>query len=221
MENYVFKLKKWVYTQIRMVQTLTRNGCRKRKEGTIVASKKCVILLLVLVLLLPLAACSQNNGGSEDPPEVTTLAGVALGDPVTKVTEMYGDQYIEDTISADDSYYGEDVANWNFQDRIYFTIGQTSQSVLRVYVTVPEYETNLEAKVEDSADSFLPTYRDYYEELVSFHSDDVLNGWFQVEEGGLLIFRFEDASGSIESVDPIPDDAVVESITLAYLDHFD
>jgi hypothetical protein len=188
-----------------------------------VIMRKRLVLLLVLMLLVSLTACTQNNGGDPDPdpPEQTTLAGIALGDPVTKVTEMFGNQYIEDIISAEDSYYGEDAANWNYQDRIYFTIGQTSQSVLRVYVTVSEYETNLEVKVGDSADTFLPLYRDYYEELVSFHSDDTLYGWFQVEEGGLLIFRFEDENGSIESVDPIPDDAVVENITLAYLDHFD
>jgi hypothetical protein len=194
-----------------------------RKERDLVIMRKRFVLLLVLMLLVSLSACTQNNGGdpNPDPPELTTLAGIALGDPVTKVTELYGTDYEEDFLDAEDSYYGEDVANWNYQDRIYFTIGQTSQSVLRVYVTVPDYETNLEVKVGDSADTFLSVYREYYEELISFHSDDTLYGWFQVEEGGLLIFRFADENGPIESIDPIPDEAVVESITLAYLDHFD
>jgi hypothetical protein len=189
-----------------------------------VTFRRIAVLLVLLLLLLPLAACSQNTGNGDpdpDPPEKTILAGITLGDPVTKVTQLFGDPLVEGTIGADESYYGEDAANWNYQDRIYFTIGLTSQSVLRVYVTVPEYETNLEVTVGQQADTFLPLYRSFYEELVSYHSDDTLYGWFKVEDGGLLIFRFEDENGSIDGGIPIPDQAVVESITLAYLAHFD
>ncbi len=186
--------------------------------------KKTFLLLIVLLLILALSACTPNGGNGDpdpDPPEITTLADIALGDPADTVTQMYGTQYEEDTTSADESYYGEDVANWNYQDRIYFTIGLTTQSVLRVYVAIPDYETNLGVKVGDKADTFLPQYRDYYDELVSNQSDDILNGWFLIEEGGLLIFRFADENGELDPTLPIPDEAVVDSITLAYVEHFD
>lgn len=223
----MYSQPKWSYNELR---TLNRHSPRAVKEtkGEIkMVSRKTVILLLILLFLLPLTACSrdnENNGNGEpdpDPPEQTILAGIALGDPASKVIQLYGNQYIEDTLSADDSYYGQDVANWNYQDRIYFTIGQSTQTVLRVYVTVPEYETNLAVKVGQRAVTFLPLYRGYYEELVSYHSDDVLYGWFQVEDGGLLIFRFTDGDIAIEGGVPIPDQAIVDNITLAYQDHFD
>ena len=175
-----------------------------------------------------IASClfEAGNNGSEEPdpdlpPEQTTLAGLALGDPVSKVLDQFGSQYTEETISAEDSYYGEDVSTWNYGDRIFVTIGQTSQTVQRIYVTVPEYNTNLGVSVGQRADAFLPTYQGFYEELVSYHSDDTLYGWFLVENGGILIFYFSDENGIIPGGTTIPDHAVVDDIVLAYLMHFD
>jgi hypothetical protein len=210
--------------------------------------RKTLILLLILLLLLPLAACRRGvdtpdieepdpvedpedpANGTEDPgpddepdpepPEKTTLAGIALGDPATEVIRLFGRMYEEDLYFADEGYYGEDVAFWDYNDRIFFTIGQSTQKVLRIDVRVGAYETNLGVRVGQRAADVLPSYRSFYPELVSIHTDEAVPGWFQVENGGLIIFFFNDGGEPLFGV-PIPDNAVVEGITLAYEEHFD
>jgi hypothetical protein len=212
--------------------------------------RKTMILLLILLLLLPLTACRreadipdnedpdlsenpEDPGDNPDepepdpdvepdpePPEKTILAGIALGDPATEVIRLFGRLYEEDFFFADEGYYGEDVAFWNYQERIFFTIGQATQKVLRIDVTVGDYETNLGSRVGQRAMDVLPKYRGLYPQLVSIHTDGEVPGWFLVENGGLLIFNFNDGEEPLFGV-PIPDNAILAGITLAYHEHFD
>ncbi len=212
--------------------------------------RKTLILLLILMLLLPLTACrrevetpdiedpdlNEDPEDSEDPeepapepdpepeaeiPAKTTLAGIGLGDSASEVTRLFGRMYEEELLFADEGYYGEDAVYWNYQDRIFFTIGQNTQKVLRIDVTVGDYETNLGIRVGQRAQDILPKYTALYPQLVSIHTDGEVPGWFLVEKGGLLIFVFYDVNGERIYEGAVPDNAVCEGITLAYEEHFD
>ncbi len=211
---------------------------------------RILILILVLALLMAATSCRNavetpedqdpdpngDNGETPEeptdpepepepepdpgPPETTTLGEISLGDPVDEVLLRFGSMYEETVIDDEAGYFGEPINYWNYQDRIGFMVGVTTQQVLRIDVFDSGYYSNLGAYIGQKASEILPVYREYYEELVSIHTEAVVPGWFLVEDDKLLILRFSDGSEASFG-DPIPDDALLVEMSLAYLEHFD
>jgi hypothetical protein len=158
--------------------------------------------------------------GWEGPEETPTLGGIGLGASQDQVLGILGDRYTE-TIHQDLGHMiGEDLVVWTFDQGIEVTFGKRSGRAIRVTVQDPDFPTNLGVKVGDHAQTALDNYRDSYQEARSRHYDTVLEGWFLLEEGAVLILDFDASDGSLVN-GPIQAGSSIEQIVLAYWEHFD
>ncbi len=161
----------------------------------------------------------EKHIGETIAPSITMLASTALGDSEASVLERFGNPCEKISYEEFEGYYGEPWYILDYHEDLHFTIGEESRKVLRIDVMGGEYKTNLEAGIGDPAQNVLPLYRTFYAEMFSRHSDDLLHGWFLVEQNGLLIFVFPREEGDFAG--PVLDETPVEGIILAYEHHFD
>ncbi|MDN5361817.1 MAG: hypothetical protein PWP70_864 [Moorella sp. (in: firmicutes)] len=149
----------------------------------------------------------------------TSIAGIHLGDSRDDVKKILGNKYKE-TVNEEPAYYGEGQYIWKYDQGIEIVIGKDSLKVLDITVYTPVWKTNLGAKVGDSAKDVLAKYRAKYKEPQSRHGEGTLQGWFEVEDGGYLIFDFDKSDGSLVNR-TIKNDSRVEMIKLIHSFYLD
>jgi len=141
------------------------------------------------------------------------IAGISLGDSSDKVKELLGDDYKE-TEQEEGGYFGESYYVWDYSDKgIYFIIGKDSDKVFEIELYAGDLKTNMGDKVGDTAKDILDKYRAKYEEPTSIHSDEKLEGWFDLGDTLLIIFDFNKDDESLVN-DKIQPDSKVEIIKL-------
>lgn len=147
-----------------------------------------------------------------------SIAGISLGDSVSKVEMILGENY-ENTLHEEMGHFGEAYFVREYEG-ISFIIGKDSQKVLEIDVTSDEYETWLGDKIGDSAGDVLAKYREKYTEPETIHSDGKLLGWFELGDGLVIIFDFDKDDQMIINTE-INDDSKVELIKLADMRYMD
>jgi hypothetical protein len=194
-------------------------------------TKKAILVVLTGVLLI-VSGCStaidredNNKGiGSETPDQgsvtAPSLGGISLGNHSESVVNALGNNYTESTEPDNAGFIGEDMTVWSYESGIVVSIGKTSGKVLRVKSTSPDFRTDLDVKVGDDAKTVFEAYKPEFQEAVSRHSDEVLEGWFLIGDQVILIFDFDKSDGALINSSITPDSSV-EEIVLAYWEHFD
>lgn len=152
--------------------------------------------------------------------DISGLGGISLGDSPERVIEVLGSNYTESVEPDTAGFIGEDMTVWSYENDTVVYIGQTSGKVLKVTTASPDLKTSLSIKVGDNAETVFKAYRLLYEEAVSRHRDEVLEGWFLMEDGIVMIFDFDKSDGVMVNSD-VTSDFAVEEIILAYWKHFD
>lgn len=147
-----------------------------------------------------------------------SIAGICLWDHKDKVKEVLGSDYTE-THYGEAGHFYEPFILWEYPQGYSIAIGQNSNKVLQIIATAPDAETNLGAKIGDSARDILSLYRAKYEEPTSIHGGE-LPGVFKVENGQAMVFDFNMEDGLVnppeaELVGP------VERIILTYPEYLD
>ncbi len=103
---------------------------------------------------------------------------------------------------------------------IYLIVGKDSDKVLEINLTSDKYQTWLGDKIGVTADEVLSKYRDKYTEPVSIHSNEKLEGWFELGDGILIIFDFDKDDDMIVNIE-ITSDSKVELIKLTNIMYLD
>ena len=153
--------------------------------------RKLVVVLLTGFLIISLLGCSQtpsqqdnnvqNNGSineqnnrdeqqnnKEQIDSQPSLAGLCLGDSVTKVNEILGNTF-EETAYDVAGHYPESYIVREYAEGVTVILGQDSLTVFELRTTKAPFTTNLGVKVGDSAKDVLNLYRANYEEPESIH----------------------------------------------------
>jgi hypothetical protein len=162
---------------------------------------------------------TPNETPGTDAEQAPSLGGVSLGDSSEKVADILGDKYTETAEPDTTGIIGEDTTVWEFEKGIIVSIGQTSKKVLRISSTNPDFKTDLGIKAGDNAKTVFEAYKDKYEEAKSRHSDDILEGWYLIGDGAVIIFDFDKSDDTLVN-NKVSSDSVVEEIILAYWEHF-
>lgn len=158
---------------------------------------------------------AQDNEISPTP----TLGGISLGDSPDKVIDVLGSDYSESTEPDIAGLIGEDLIVWSYENGVDVYIGKTSEKVVRIASTSPDLKTDLGVKVGDDSKTVLETYKPAYEEAVSRHRDEVLEGWFLKGEEAVIIFDFDKSDDSVVNTN-VTSESKVEKVILAYWKHF-
>lgn len=148
-----------------------------------------------------------------------TLGGITLGDSPEKVIDVLGNNYSESTEPDIAGLIGEDLIVWSYESGVDVYIGKTSEKVVRITSVSPNFKTDLGIKVGDDSKTVFETYEPAYEEAVSRHRDEVLEGWFHIGEEAVIIFDFDKSDNAVVNTN-VTSDSKVEEIILAYWKHF-
>lgn len=157
---------------------------------------------------------TQTNPTPIEEDKIPSIGGISLGDSVEKVNSILGTEYTSKAIE-DGGYFGEPYYERTYNKGLKLIIGKNSGKVLQIMSTDPNAATELGIKISDPSETILQRYRTKYKEPVSPHGAGTLQGWFEVENGQLMIFDFdaEDESMVNEKIDP---NSKVERLILAY-----
>lgn len=201
--------------------------------------KKIIVLLIIGVLTLSLMGCDRKlvpptpptgaptsipapqSATPTAPPTAAaqpSLSGLKLGDSKEKAIEILGRDY-KAIVFEEREHFPEPFIKWDYNTGYTLIIGKDSGKILEITATNPKAETNLGAKVGDTAQTVLRLYRAQYKEPTSLHGG-FLPGVFKIENGQALIFDFNMMDGLVNP-DTIKDTDILERIILtlpAYLD---
>jgi hypothetical protein len=166
------------------------------------------------------SSASPEGKPGENGDNVPAVSGIKLGDTKEKVVDVLGKDYTEKSFE-DAEHFPEPFYNWEYEKGFTITIGKNTNTVLQIVTTALGAETNLNAKIGDSADSVLETYRSKYSEPNSIQSGEKLLGVFKVEKDQALIFDFNIQDGLVNPVEEIKPDETVERIILTYPAYLD
>ncbi len=170
---------------------------------------------------------SQENNAQTDGSENTgtgqkaffSIGGLAVGDPKDKITSLLGSDYKEEYIDVD-AYFGESFYKWTYDKGIEFVIGKDSGKILEIECTTPDLQTESGVKVGDTAEFAFEKYRSKYKTPVSRHSNDKLEGWFEAEDGSLIIFDMDIEDGTMINGEIKPDSKIekIKLTNMAFMD---
>lgn len=142
-----------------------------------------------------------------------SISGVHLKDTREQVMTALGNDFTQTSPEEATMNFPEPVYRWSYDKGYEVFIGRNSGRVWEIMATHPAAETNLGAKIGDSAARVFEIYRPKYIEPESIHGGK-LYGIFKVEGAAALFFRFDTAAGSTRP--EIKPDSKVISIDLTY-----
>ena len=166
---------------------------------------------------------SDKQPGSQkiarNEPDRIALAGIYLGDSPQAVMRVLGSDFNEKYFE-EGGYFEEPYFQWSFSKGIWVIVGKESQEVLQIKAWGHNLENSLGDRVGDSAEKILEKNRAKYPELKSIHTNSILAGWFEVDDGALLIYDCDpnDQSMVNEEIGP---EAKIAAMTLAYKKYID
>ncbi|HWQ89303.1 MAG TPA: hypothetical protein VN374_04960 [Desulfitobacteriaceae bacterium] len=142
-----------------------------------------------------------------------SISGVHLKDTREQVIAALGNDYIQTPPEEATMNFPEPVYRWTYLKGYEVFMGQNTGKVWEIMTTFPTAETNLGAKIGDSAAKVFEIYRPKYIEPESVHGGK-LYGIFKVEGAAALSFKFNTEAGTIRP--EIKPDSKVISIDLTY-----
>ncbi|HHW31273.1 MAG TPA: hypothetical protein GXX20_06315 [Clostridiaceae bacterium] len=163
---------------------------------------------------------NSSDASNQETANVSSLGGISLGYSPEMVVNILGDNYIESTEPDYFGIMGEDITVWSYDNGIVIRIGETTGKVLSVTSKNPDFQTDMGIKVGDDAETVFNAYKPKFEEAKSRHSDEILEGWYLVGDGTVMIFDFDKSDNAVINSN-IASDSKVEEIILAYWKHFD
>jgi ATPase subunit of ABC transporter with duplicated ATPase domains len=98
--------------------------------------------------------------------------------------------------------------------------GKDSDKVLEINLNSDKYQTWLGDKIGATADEVLTKYRKEFTEPESIHTNEKLEGWFDLGDGVLIIFDFDKDDEMIVNTE-ISSDSKVELIKLTNMMYMD
>ncbi|HHV97517.1 MAG TPA: hypothetical protein GXX37_13810 [Clostridiaceae bacterium] len=162
----------------------------------------------------------NSNTTNKNNSTAPSLGGISLGDNQETVANVLGNNYVESTEEDIAGFIGEDMNIWTYENGIVVYFGKMTGKVLRITSTSPNLQTDLGIKVGDNAKTVFETYKPLFEEAVSRHEDEKLEGWYLINDEVVMIFDFDKSDEKLINNKVMPDSSV-EEITLAYWKHFD
>lgn len=175
--------------------------------------RKLITVLLALALAV-LGGCA--SGGEEE--TGFSIAGVRLGDSMDAVMETLGSDYEE--TKEDGGDLPVPISVWEYPNGMQIIFSGEPFAVYVVSTTTAEIPDSAGDKVGEDMAAVLERYRADYEEKMSRHSEDKLEGWFDIGDGQILIFDTDKDDLSWVNK-PVADGDKVEAIHLALWKFFD
>ncbi len=164
-----------------------------------------------------------QNGDAEnsdnDEKGVFSIGGLSVGDSRDKIISILGSDYEEEYIDVD-AYFGESFYKWTYDKGVMVVVGKDSGKLLEIECTTPELETEAGVKVGDTAEFTFEKYSSSYKTPTSRHDDSKLEGWFEAEDGSLIIFDMDAEDGMLIN-DEIKPDSKIEKIKLTNMGFMD
>lgn len=203
--------------------------------------KKLSIVLVLILVLGAFTGCkgsSQNQDTSQKPatsqqPDTrepskteeeakgTNVGGFYLDQPADDITKTLGKA--DSVKTVEEGYYGEPYDIWEYKrengDYMNFVIGKNTKKVLDFTISVPGYRTDLGIELGSSYDEVANKYGSF-KNVVSNQDGSELAGWYDLNNGQIIIFDFDrdDESTINENLKP---ESKVESIRVSRFDYFD
>jgi len=163
---------------------------------------------------------NQGEQGKEDSQESTPgLGGIHLGDDFTKAEELLGKDYKE-TLNEEQGHFSEAYYLREYSKGITLIVGKDSNKILEISVYSPDYPTNLGVKVGHTAEKVSQVYSAKYKLMESRHGYGLLEGFYLVEDGMVMIFDYNKGDNQIVNSEVKPD-SQVEMIRLTRAEYLD
>lgn len=192
---------------------------------------KKIILAILIVTVIAISGCSQEKKPQKNKPQEGSkqeeniqdktpgIGGIHIGDSKDKVVEILGTDYKE-TVEDESGYFGEPYVLMEYKDKAQVVVGRDTKKVFEMVSYTPDLATNIGVKVGDTAKDTLEKYRSKYEETQSIHTGGKLTGWFNVENGAIMILDFNknDETMINENVTP---ESKIEMIKLTHSNFVD
>lgn len=157
---------------------------------------KKIILAILIVTVIAVSGCSQEKKPQEGSKQEENIqdktpgiGGIHIGDSKDKVVEILGTDYKE-TVQEESGYFGEPYILMEYKDKAQVVVGRDSEKVFEMVSYTSDLATNIGVKVGDTAKDALDKYCSKYEETQSIHTGGKLTGWFNVENGAIMILDF-------------------------------
>lgn len=198
-------------------------------------------IVLVLILALGLLAGCRNTGVKEngngdttkEPPKVeqpntqnpeetegTNVGGFYLEQPAEEIEKALGKADSVD--SFEQGYYSEPFDKWHYKEEngfMEFIVGKNTNKVLDFTIAIPGYKTDLGAAIGDSFNTVTEKYESY-KNIVSNHGEGELKGWYDLNNGQIIIFDLDKEDQSSVNLEAKPD-SKVEAIRVSRIQYFD
>jgi hypothetical protein len=191
---------------------------------------KKLLTIFLITALVALSGCAprtspkeQKQPNTQTPPAQITnkpsIGGIFIGNTKEEVAKVLGSNFKE-TLVEEGGQLGEPFYKIEYTKGITVIVGKTSNKVLQIDSTSPEYKTNLGTKVGDTLKDIQNTYASKYTQTESRQGDGKLEGWYNVEEEAVVIFDFNKSDETILNSNLKPE-SKVEMIRLTNLKFID
>lgn len=198
--------------------------------------KRLSIILTFILVLVVFTGCrntGQKPDTSKEPPNTqepsktepeilkgTNVGGFYLEQPASEVEKAFGKA--NKVQSYEQSYYSEPFDKWTYTREdgyMEFIVGKNTNKVLDFTIAVPGYKTDLGIAVGDSYKDVTEKYASY-KNVLSNQDDSELKGWYDLNNGQIIIFDLnkEDESSLNQEIKP---ESKVEAIRLSRIQYFD
>lgn len=148
-----------------------------------------------------------------------SIGGIHLGDNQSQVNEILGNVFKEEFF-AEPGHFPESWNKRTYDKGITVIIGKDSGLVLELDTTSAQFPTNRGSKTGDMAKEVFDSYGSDYKQLESRHGDGELLGFYELEDGQIIIFDLDKDDNSLLNQDVKPD-SKIEMIRLTRANFLD
>ncbi|KAB3532800.1 hypothetical protein [Alkaliphilus serpentinus] len=144
--------------------------------------------------------------------------GLNLGDDISKVVKIWGENYTE-SIGIDDAHGKYTHIYWKYQDGTQITLDPIFVSGI-IYQN-PKYSSNLGVQIGDLAFDAISNCDGLYKKFTSPHTNKDLVGWYIVDNEFILILHFAMEGGRYQNNIAIDSETKVQKIEIVKLNILD
>ncbi|EHQ90340.1 DUF3221 domain-containing protein [Desulfosporosinus youngiae] len=141
-----------------------------------------------------------------------SLGGIRLGDSQSQVDKVLGSAFKEE-VYDEPGHFPEAWKRRVYDNGMTIIIGKNSGQVLELETTSAQFPTNRGVKTGDMAKDVFDNYGSDYKQMESRHGEGMLEGFYELGEGQLIIFDLDKADNSLLNQN-VKADSRVEMIRL-------
>jgi|GEM_PF-782907 len=148
-----------------------------------------------------------------------SIGGIHLDDSQSRVDDILGSVFKEEFF-AEPGHFPESWTKRTYDTGISVIIGKDSGQVLELDTTSTKFSTNRGSKTGDMAQDVFDIYGSDYEQFESRQGDGKLIGFYELEDGQIIIFDLDKDDNSLLNQD-VTIDSKVELIRLTKANFLD